>query len=163
MRADKKYFVELTLIHFLVSASLIYFSQYFFLLFLQIIYFLSLSVYRSSFLNGKLLCIYLIFLNYSLVLIFSFSAYIFYFLTLFGVIHFIHKQNINFTIKSFLACGTIALLITFLFRYLDAPIYDISLFFNISDKQNFVNSEVLFALTLIHTLILFFVLFKKKR
>lgn len=162
MRIDKRYSVELTLIHFLVSIPLFYFSQYFFLIFLQIIYFLALFSHKSSFLYRIILSAYLIFLNYSLVLIFSFSAYIFYFITLFGVIYFINMQTINFTKKVFVTCGITALFTLFLIRYFDAFIYDIYLFFDVSDGQNFVNSEIFFVLTLFHTLILFFVLFRKR-
>lgn len=162
MRTDKKYFIKLTLIHLLVSAPLWYFSQYFFLLFLQIIYFFTLFSYKSVFLKSTLLSLYLICLNYSLILVFSFSAYIFYFAALSAVTYFIYFQDTNFTKKAVLFWGILTLSITFLLRYMNEFIYDVYFYFDISDGQNFVNSEVLFALTFFHVLILFFVLFKKR-
>ncbi|MFA6137752.1 MAG: hypothetical protein WC667_06665 [Sulfurimonas sp.] len=162
MRIDKKYFIALTVVHILVSASLLYFSQYFFLIFLQIIYFFALFSYKSSFFKSILLFLYLACLNYSLILIFSFSAYTLYFLILFGVIYFIYYQDINFTKKAVLVGSVLILSTTIIFRYLDGVVYKIYLYFDFSDGQNYVNSEILFVLTLLHTLILFFVLFKKR-
>lgn len=162
MRIDKKFSIELTIIHILVSASLLYFSQYFFLLFLQVIYCFALFSHKNSFLKNIFVFLYLACLNYSLILIFSFGAYIFYFLTLFGIVYFIYYQDIYFTKKAFLVGSVLALSTTILFRYLNGVAYGIYLYVDFSDGQNFVNSEILFVLTLLHTLILFFVLFKKR-
>jgi hypothetical protein len=162
MRTDKRYFVALTIIHFFVSASLLYFSQYFFLIFLQIIYFFILLSYKSSFLNSILLFPYLACLNYSLILIFSFSAYIFYFITLFGIIYFIYCQDTKFIKIAVLIGSILTFSSVLLFRHMNEIVYKIYLYFDFYDGQNFVNSEIFFALTLLHSLILFFVLLRKR-
>lgn len=160
---NKKYFFELGIVHVLVSISLLYFGQYFFMILLQIVFLLALFSYKNSFLNKITFFAYLMCLHYFLVLLFSFGAYIFYFINLFALICFIDKQNKVFTKREFLACGIFALVSVFFVWYFEEFIYTMYLYFDVVDTPNMINSEVFAVLTLLHSFMLFFTLFKKDR
>ena len=161
--ANKKYLVTLGIIHAFASLSLFYFGQYFFMILLQIIFLPTLFSYKNSFLNKMIFFAYLMCLHYFLVLLFSFGAYIFYFINLFALMYFIDKQNKMFTKTEFLACGIFALMSAFFVWYFEEFIYEMYLFFDVVDTPNMINSEVFMVLTLLHSFILFFTLFKKDR
>ncbi|MCX6051241.1 MAG: hypothetical protein NTZ60_01895 [Campylobacterales bacterium] len=161
--ANKKYLVVLSFIHAFVSLSLFYFGQYFFMTFFQIIFVPTLFSYKNSFLNKMIFFVYLMCLHYFLVLLFSFGAYIFYFINLFALIYFMEWQNKIFTKREFLACGIFALMSAFFVWYFEAFIYNMYLYFDVVDTPNMINSEVFVVLTLLHGFMLFFVLFKKDR
>lgn len=158
---SRKYLLELGVVHTLISLLLYYFSQYFFLMFLQIIFFVVIFEYKTNFVNRFSLFLYLIALNYSLILFFSFTAYFVYFVCLFSIIVFIYKQNIMFTKKDFLAYGLFAAFVAGLFRYFEDDIFDLYIYMNIVDAQNYYSIGVAAILSIMHLFILLFILSKK--
>jgi hypothetical protein len=161
--ADKRYICELSLIHISLTLSLLYFAQYSFILFFQLSFFAVIFEYKRSFLGKMIFFVYLMCLNYSLALLFCFALYNFYFIALFGISYFLYNQQINFTKKELLACGIFALGTIALLRYFEGTVFDLYLYLDMSDEQNFINVEVYSLLTLLHLSILFFTFFKKNR
>lgn len=158
-----QYPAEFLFVHILISLSLYYFSQYFFMLFLQMVFFISLSLPKKYFINKILLFSYFISLNYALIVIFSFTAYIVYFINLSAVIFFIYDQKITFTKKELLACGALTVFSAGVLRYFEEEIFDIYIYLDIVDKQNYFSIQSAFVLSIMHLFILFFLMFKTDR
>ncbi len=104
-------------------------------------------------LNSSLFFIYALVLHVELIFVFFFDFYIFYFLNLFFVMFFLHYKIADFSPKLFFLYTLLVLLITKLNIY-DEVMFEISLFLDILDKVPYMNSEVMYALTLVHLLLL---------
>lgn len=158
-----RYLLEFGFVHTLISLSLYYFSQYFFMLFLQIVFLISIFPYRKAFVKKVLFFSYFMCLNYALILIFSFTAYILYFINLSVVIFFIYNQRVTFTKQELLSCGVFALFVTWLLRYFKEEIFDTYIYLDIVDGQNYFCLDSAILLSIMHLFILFFLIFKKDR
>lgn len=157
------YIAELGFVHILISLSLYYFSQYFFMIFLQIVFVICIFAYKKSIMNKIIFFSYLMCLNYALTLIFSFTAYILYFINLSAIIFFIYHQKITFSKKEFLACGVFASFAAGLLRYFEEEIFDLYIYLDVVDRQNYFSMEIAVLLSIMHLFILFFFVFKKDR
>lgn len=157
------YIAEFGFIHILISLSLYYFSQYFFMMFLQMIFLIYIFTYKKVFLNKVTLFSYFMCLNYALILVFSFTAYILYFINLSTIIFFIYKQKITFTKKEFFASLVLASFSAGVLKYFKEDIFDIYVYLDVVDKQNYFSMDIAIILSIIHLFILFFLLFKKDR
>lgn len=142
------------LIYLSVTLSLVYVGEYSSALVFQFVFLL-------SFYKKLLYFIYLPFLHLALVKIFSSMVYPLYFLSLFIVFFWFYSENNRYSLKTilfFLIC-LIGFFLTYL--YFEDYVYELYIFTNIEDTINYIDEITFYILTLLHTLILFFLNFKK--
>lgn len=104
-------------------------------------------------LNSTLFFIYALVLHVGLIFVFFFEFYIFYFLCLFFVIFFLHYKISDLSPLLFLFYTFLIFLLTSLNAY-DEVMFEIIIFLDILGKFPYMNSEVMYALSLVHLLLL---------
>nr|CAI78772.1 hypothetical protein [uncultured Campylobacterota bacterium] len=159
---SKKQIYELSIFHFLITFSLLFIAQYTYCMFFQFIYLLLLLDFNKKNINNSIFLFYLLLAHYALVLEFTSDRMILYFLNLFAATLLIYRQKRFFSKLEYLACGICVVILLLIFNIFDTFIYDIYIWLDIVDAPKFINSEVLYLLSLLHIFLFFFVEFKKK-
>ena len=159
---DKKKIYELSIVHFIIIFSLVVISQYTYGIFFQFFYLLLLLDFNKKNINNLIFLLYLFFIHYALVLLFTSDLVILYFLNLLAVTLLIYRQKRVFSKLEYLACGICIAVLLLIFNALSVSIYDIYIWLDIVDAPRFINSEVFSVLLLLHTFLFFFALFKRK-
>lgn len=70
---------------------------------------------------------------------------------------------VRFSIHELFTYGVFAALAVLLLRYFEDDIFDIYIYLDIADEQNYVSMESTVLLSAMHFFILFFLMFKKDR
>jgi len=97
--------------------------------------------------------VFSLFLHFVLLVVFSLKFYIVYFLLLFSFSFFLFKLYTYYSKYIFFISLTLVFLLINLNIY-ENIFFDISLYLNIMDKLIYINSEVMYALTIFHILVL---------
>ena len=106
-----------------------------------------------KFFGKSLFFMYALLVHIELITVFFFNLYTLYFLNLIFVMYILRYKYNDFSFAIFLFYTPLVLFITKL-RLYDEVLFEASLFLNILDKIPFVNSEVMYALGLVHLLLL---------
>jgi len=159
---EKKEIYELSLVHFSLLASLVFVSQYTYSIFFVFFIFVTLLDFKHKNRNNFIFLLYLFFVHYALVLLFTADFILLYFLNIVAAGALFYKQKRVFSKSEYLACGISIALLLVTFNSLNAFIYDIYIWLDVVDAPIFINTLVLCLLSLLHIFLLFFALFKRK-
>lgn len=159
----RSYIIEAGAVHLTLSFTLYYYGQFFFLLLFQLPFLLFIVDVKQKILKNLLFFSYLFFLNYASLLIFSFESYFIYFTALAIFIYFIHDQKITFNNKELLGFVIWAFVSIVAVECFQEEIFDLYIYIDINDKQNYFTFESAAILTLMHFFMLFFVLNRKDK
>lgn len=146
---------SLLIIHITASISLLFIGEYFFTILLQSLFFLrAFKIF---------LYLYTLSLNLSLILLFCSMEYGIYFLNLSVFVYCIFKSvaKISKQIVYIYFFGT--LLASFAYKFLDDFFFELEMIFNIVDRVNYIDNVSLSALTILHIVIFYFVIFVGKK
>jgi len=141
-------------LHIILSSSLLYVGEYTTCLVLQFFVF---ALYKRVF-----YFLYLPLLHFALLKLFASLEYILYFTNLFLAIYTLDKENIYINKKERIFYILFVLFLYGGYIYFKDEIYDLYVWIDIIDKVHNIDSIVVYILTILHSLILFFVTFKKK-
>ncbi len=158
---EKKKIYELSIVHFIIIFSLVLVSQYTYGIFFQFFYLLLLLDFNKKNINNLIFLLHLFFTHYALVLLFTSDQVILYFLNLLAVTLLIYRQKRVFSKLEYLACGICIAELLLAFNALSVFVYDIYIWLDVVDAPKFINSVVLYVLSLIH-IFLFFLLSLKE-
>lgn len=106
-----------------------------------------------NFMNKSLFFVFALLLHVELIFIFSFNFYVLYFINLFIVMYILHRKFNDFSLLLFSIYTVVILFIVNLNIY-DELLFELCIFLNILDKAPFINSEVMYALSIVHVLLL---------
>ncbi len=159
---DKKKIYELSIVHFSISLSLVFIAQYTYSIFFQFVFLLLLLDFKKKYINNLIFLLYLFFTHYALVLLFTSDVIILYFLNLWAVALLIYRHKRVFSKLDYLACGMSLALLLFVYNSFDTYIFDVYIWLDVVDAPKFINSAVLYVLSLLHIFLFFFLRFKRK-
>ncbi|MBU1657988.1 hypothetical protein KKG72_02920 [bacterium] len=153
---SKKEMYGLVMFHIILSITLIYIGAYTFCIVMQFVFLLTLFKNNKTF----FLFLYLLGVHKALLFMFGSTEFILYFLNMACVIFLLYKEEMHrseykFYVNAFksrkvlLACGTI-MTVFFLLSFKEF-IYDVYIWLDVTDAQNFLDEEIGYVLAFLHT------------
>jgi len=105
--------------------------------------------------------IFLIVVNYLLIIFFLNAYYLFYFAVVFFVSYLLYKIGFGGIKYLFLIYLFLFSLSSFLVEHFDVYLFDMYLFFDLEKFYTFVGGGIIYILSVLHSIIFFFSVFKK--
>jgi len=151
-----------TFVHFSLSLSLVLCMQYTEFFLFQFAYLLFIVRYENTRAIVLFSLLYLTFVHHSLLQLFISEFVFLYFINLFLLSYLLYRVDLGIRKGDVLACGIFFLLLLFMWNISEAFRYSLYVWLDIVDVQNDASPVVVFALTILHSSLLFFIEFKKK-
>lgn len=150
-------FIPLLLFHSIFSISLVVIGEYTLFVFLQFLLLFSFFKYKNIF-----HLIYFLFVLKAIILVFASGSYLLYILDLALIIYMSVKYDFYLNKDVLLYYVVLSVPIVLIYIYMKDFIYEIYIWIDIVDKPNYISTEIIYVLTLLHMLIITLIMINKR-
>ncbi len=144
--------------HLFFSSSLFFIGEYTLTLILQTVFII--IFFKSKFF---IYISYIPIILFGLIKLFASTTYLLYFVNLFVFLYLLYKSDNILTLQELVIFSLYLSGLYFIYLSTSELRYDIYLYFDITDRVNSIHSEIIYMLSFLHLLILFFMGYNKEK